>query len=198
MSKMCIKCLHYYDDDLQVCPYCNKEDKYNVKNPFMELSNSSNSYLNHENIKEIEEIKKINNKEEDKSIKEDNSIFFNNKKDEAKENNEKKVIEKEKKKTKSTKINIYSYIALILSFILLFIVVLSCTVAFDVILFIHYSITAILLIFAYRLSLDGKTGYYLGVVASFSMILMIIEKDYVDFVVGIYMFFSSFSYLIKK
>ena len=25
MSKMCQNCLHYYDDNLEECPYCNKK-----------------------------------------------------------------------------------------------------------------------------------------------------------------------------
>lgn len=207
MSKMCNKCLHYYDDNLDKCPYCNKEIEYNIKNPFMELKNDNNSYVNLDSIKEIEEVRKLKtpapNEEKIESIngtlkeeKKDDIFFVNDKKplveDKKKETKNNKIVKKKEK------INIYSYLILVLSFILLFITVLSSVISFNLMVLIHYGITSILLICTYRFSLDSKTGYYIGIISACSMIAMILEKDYTNFIVGIYLFFASFVKLIKK
>ena len=213
MSKMCNKCLHYYDDNLDDCPYCNTT--YNIKNPFLsvgqekknnvkedslkveEKTNVNENFMKFDTMKEINEVKKINVKEESNK----NSIIFMDAKiDEEKKEVVKETVKTNKKKAsnKKEKINFYSCLALVLSLILLFITVYAAIISFNMIMFIHYAITSFLLILSYRFSLNSKTGYYIGIIASFSMILMIIEKDYTNFIVGIYMFFSSFVNLIKK
>ena len=174
MSKICNKCLHYYDDKLDNCPYCSKET--NVKNLFEET----------EINKDLDDnVYEENDKKEKLPV--ENTI-------EEKKNKGNKLI----KTKKRNKASLYSYIVLILSLILLFIIALICTISFDLFVFIHYVATSFLLILTYRLSLDSKNGYYLGIFASLSMIFMIIEKDYTNFIVGIYLFFSSFTYLRKK
>jgi len=223
MSKVCDKCSRYFDDSLEKCPYCDDKSAYNVKNMFLEAENN----INFKNTNVINDTNNMNNDIFDlnkKEIKEDNTknqtiiiekdkednkknsiIFMQETKEEVKNNLEKKnekiskdIVTNKKRKIKKESSNMYSYLTLILSFILLFITVLMCTIKFEIFAFIHYVITSFLLILTFRLSLDNKSGYYLGIIASFFMILMIIEKDYTNFIVGIYLFFASFTNLIRK
>ena len=83
--------------------------------------------------------------------------------------------------------------------IILFIIVFSCLYQFDVIILIHYLFTVLALLVSFNFLFRNKqTGYIVSLIASFSMILMLFENDYINFIIGIYVFTYSLIYLIKK
>lgn len=214
-NKKCGNCGNEYDESLNVCPFCNYKSEYNVKNMFL---NSNEKNYNDtvsavkERIADLSNIHKIDNKPiiDSKTEELNNSvndqISNNNQKQKySDEKLEKKLetinkrnasLKKNKKKEKN---NFYSFFLLIIGMILLFIIVFSTINEFDIIPFCHYVSTVLLLMIAFSLSYRGKEiGYFLAVIASISMIFMINECDYISSIVGIYIFTSSFKYLIKK
>lgn len=177
MNKIkCNKCGNEYDDFFLECPYC-KNEKYNEK--FVNLSEINNDK------KESTNSSIIFN-EEDLSIKED---IINRRNESLKR--KKNSFSKSKKQ--------YSYLLLIMGMILLFIIIFSTLQEFSLVPFIHYIVTVIMLFIAFSISYQEiEFGYILGIISSLSMISMIYEGDYISAIIGIYIFISSFRFLIKK
>lgn len=207
-KKVCDKCGNRYDDTLDKCPNCNDlSNSYNVKNMFLNNNDKKEENLKTNNINSEEEpyvkgIDIIDNEElkkkNDNIQNKENSIFF----DPIIENKIEKINNRNtslKKKKKKQKNYFYSYLLLVLAMILLFIVVISSLTEFSLILFLHYALTVIILMLGFNLTFrDIDAGYFLGIVGGVSMIFMVSENDFISAIIGVYIFTSSFSYMIKK
>ena len=172
--KTCDICGELYDESYDSCPKCS-------------------SIVNKLDLVDLSELKETSNKsngsiifgEEDKLVEKEELI---NKRNQSIKNNKKKSSGK-----------FYSYLLLVMAMILLFIILFSSILDFNIIPFAHYILTVVLLSISFGLTYNEKEiGYYLGIASSFFMILMIAEGDYISSLIGIYIFTSSFRYLIKK
>ena len=209
-KKVCDKCGNSYDETLDKCPVCNNlSSEFNITNPFLNSTTDKQEetsdvletvpptvvvmdVINNEDLLKKEETKEkveLNKKE---------SIIFEPKIENKIEkiNNRNTSLKKKKKKKNNT---FYCYLLLIISMILLFIIILSTLNEFVAIPFFHYILTVVILIVGFNLSYrDIDVGYFLGIVGALSMIFMIYERDYISAIVGVYIFASSFRYMIKK
>ena len=172
MNKIvCSKCGNSYEDFFDDCPYC-KSQSIELKENKIEESSSSIIFdsCNEEELQKKEEI--INKRNQ--SIKKINKKVNNNNK-------------------------LFSYLMLVMGMILLFIIIFSSILGFVLIPFVHYILTILLLFLSFSLTNQNiEIGYFTATVASLSMILMIYERDYISAIIGIYIFISSFKYLLKK
>ena len=202
-KKVCDKCGNSYDETLDKCPVCNNlSSDFNVTNPF--LNSTTDKQEGTSTVLEtvpptVVVMDVINNEEikkEETNKKE--SIIFEPKIENKIEkiNNRNTSLKKKKKKKNNT---FYCYLLLIISMILLFIIILSTLNEFVAIPFFHYILTVIIFVVGFNLSYrDIEVGYFLGIVGALSMIFMIYERDYISAIVGVYIFASSFRYMIKK
>ena len=195
-NKICSKCGNSCDSNLMNCPVCGESlVRDNVINPFQELE--LEKIQNENNIEN-----NTNNNVESNNEDDNDSIIFtpgehhiNNKIDIINKRN----ISLKKKKKKKENNYFLSYLLLLEGMTLLFIILLSALNKFELISFIHYTGTVLLLIISFNLTYrDKDTGYYLAIVASVSMLCMLYEVDYISFAIGIFIFVSSFVYLAKK
>lgn len=178
-KRKCDYCGNEYDKSLKNCPFCTVENDSIEKNNESIIAKSS-----------------IISKE---------SIIFNNNEsiiDEMDEDDRINIIKTRNtslKKNKRKNNQLYSYLLLLMAMILLFIIIFSCIQGFDLLPFSHYMFTIISLFIAFNLSYRNiETGYYIGLISSISMIVMVYEGDYISAIIGIYIFASSFRFLIKK
>ena len=181
MNKIkCSKCGNEYDDFFTECPHCK-------------------NFRNYDGLVDLSEI---NNDNQEKT---DNSIIFNEEDLDESLSKKEEVINKRNQSLKNSKNNKsipnkqYSYLLLFMGMILLFIIMFSSFQDFALIPLIHYSITILLLFIAFNLSYrDIEFGYIIAIISSLSMIFMIYESDYISAIIGIYIFTSSFRFLIKR
>lgn len=173
------------------CDYCGNEYDKSLKNcPFCTVENDS-----------VENNESIITKS---SIITKESIIFDSKSviDEMDEDDRINIIKNRNtslKKNKRKNNQLYSYLLLLMAMILLFIIIFSCIQGFILLPFIHYIFTVISLFIAFNLSYRNiEAGYFIGLISSIAMILMVYEGDYISAIIGIYIFASSFRYLIKK
>ena len=200
-KKMCDNCGNTYDDTLDKCPFCNNvSNNYNVKNMFLNENNNIENNINNDiadkPIVKMENV--INNSELINSESNNKNIIFEPKIEQKIEkiNNRNTSLKRIKKKKNN---NFYSYFLLIISMVLLFIIMLSSFNEFLIIPFSHYVLTAVILIVSFSLSYrNNNVGYFLGMVGAISMIFMVYERDYISAIIGVYIFTSSFRYMIKN
>ena len=148
-------------------------------------------------FEECPNCKKNNNENSNSSIIFDNSLDDDLSLKEDIINRRNQSIKNTKKVKKNN--NLYSYSLLVMGMILLFIIIFSSLLEFSLIPFVHYILTVLLLFISFSLVYQEKEiGYYTTMLSSFSMILMICERDFISFLIGLYIFVCSFRYLVKK
>lgn len=112
-------------------------------------------------------------------------------------------LDKKKKNSKTNTSNgnylFLSYLYLIISMIVLFIVILSCTNKVDIPILIHYVSSSVLLIIAFSLTFrNKKIGYFIAILGSIAMIFMFLENDFINCFIGAFLLISSITSLILK
>ena len=204
-KKVCGNCGNYYDENIIQCPFCGFQENnsgYNVPNMFMDSNNNAQVNNLNNSFDKFEGLNKINyeyNADRPKS----SIIMEQTEADPLMEEKLAKINkrnEQVKRRKKKKKINGYfSFLLLIQSMILLFIIIISSINDLNIPVLCHYSITSIVLAIAFNFSYRNKeTGIFLSIIASISMICMFIEGDYISAVIGVYILFYSFAFLIKK
>lgn len=214
-NKICEKCGKPYDNLLDKCPNCNNNE-FNINNPFLNYNNEikeekeqvTNNIIENkqEDLKNIEEKKIEDNTSSDISLVDINNIEVNKDNNSSilftPENSEEEKPKEEKnvvvKKKKNKEHNYFAYLLLVEGLILLFItsfgIVINCPIA----VIIHYLLTSFSLLIAfYLINKKIKIGYYLAILASLSMVFMINEVDYINFVIGVYLSTTSIINLAK-
>lgn len=210
-NKVCEKCGKVYNSDITNCPNCGSfltEQNYNIKNQFLELDlnkiNNLNKKEESNTIPVVEDNKEISNELSKEKEEISNSIIFepDEKYDEQIEKKINSINNRNsslKRKPKNKKNHFLSYLLLIQSLILLFIIIFSSVYNFEIIPFCHYIPTVILLLIAFNLSVRNKeSGYFLAIICSVSMVCMLYERDYISSIMGIVIFLFSFEYLVRK
>ncbi len=210
-NKVCEKCGKVYNSDITNCPNCDSlltEQNYNIKNQFLELDlnkiNNLNKKEESNTIPVVEDNKEISNELSKEKEEISNSIIFepDEKYDEQIEKKINSINNRNsslKRKPKNKNNHFLSYLLLIQSLILLFIIIFSSVYNFEIIPFCHYIPTVILLLIAFNLSVRNKeSGYFLAIICSVSMVCMLYERDYISSIMGIVIFLFSFEYLVRK
>lgn len=210
-NKVCEKCGKVYNSDITSCPNCGSfltEQNYNIKNQFLELDlnkiNNLNKKEESNTIPVVEDNKEISNELSKEKEEISNSIIFepDEKYDEQIEKKINSINNRNsslKRKPKNKNNHFLSYLLLIQSLILLFIIIFSSVYNFEIIPFCHYIPTVILLLIAFNLSVRNKeSGYFLAIICSVSMVCMLYERDYISSIMGIVIFLFSFEYLVRK
>ena len=200
-KKVCGNCGNYYDENIIQCPFCGFQDNngFNVQNNNM--NNQNNNYIDN-SFDKFEGLNKINYEYNENSPK--SSIIMEQSPIDPKMEEKLEKINRRnehlKRRKKKKKINGYfNFLLLIQSMILLFIIIISSINDLNIPVLCHYAITSIVLAVAFNFSYRNKElGIYLSMMAAISMICMYIEGDYISAVIGVYILFYSFAFLIKK
>jgi len=196
--KICDYCGNEYDGNLNNCPFCTvktNDDLVDISsfNGIREKNESSDSIIVNKSIITNESIIMEPSKEEDEiDLKLQKKIDIIDKRNLSVKN-----ANKRKNKTNDSKF--FSYLLLVIGMTLLFIITFSSFLNFSFIPLIHYSFTILCLFIAFNFTHNDKeVGYFLSTIAAISMIIMIYEEDYISAIIGVYIFASSFRFLIKK
>ena len=201
-KKVCEKCGFENPEGMKFCGNCGNQFPQEIN-----IDYSLNNQAQHDTTDkfyDVQEIKKL-----EPYYKDGGSIIIP-----QETNNEVQTIEDinlEKKmevihkksanhKNKKKKNNKFlSYFLLIEAFTLLLIIIFYSLNEFVLIPFIHYVLTSLVMTIAFGLVYrDKEIGCYLAIISAVSMICMLYERDYISSVIGVYLFTSSFVYLIKR